>query len=491
MIEDKKLELISANCLLCYNAKCDNACPKGFSPSKALMAIRFDNVKNALNYVDKDICSSCEGNCQNACIHFDSKVRIKEAISYLNEKDSDDSNVSLEIDFLGVKCENPFFLSSSVVGATYDMCAKALEMGWGGIVFKTMGFYIANEVSPRFSAIKKDATPFVGFRNLEQISEHTLEENLEVIKKLKKNYPSKVIVASIMGQNEEEWTKLARLAEEAGADMIECNFSCPQMAHEGMGSDVGASAELVRKYSLATTKGTKLPVIAKMTPNILDITIPAKAAIEGNAAGISAINTIKSITGVNLDTMEGDASILGKTSISGYSGKAIKPIALRHVLNIAQAIDYNKYQISGIGGIETWKDAMEYLTLGCRNVQITTAVMQYGYRIIDNLISGSKTYLKEHGYKSLADVVGSAVDNIVPAEELNRETIVFPKFDLNKCIGCGRCYISCYDGGHQAITMKDGFPKVDGSKCVGCHLCRMVCPVEAIGESKRIPKPKR
>lgn len=154
----------------------------------------------------------------------------------------------LSIEFCGVKCENPFFLSSSPVGNCYEMCAKALETGWGGIVFKTIGFFIAKEVSPRFTNLEKEGTPFLGFKNMEQIAEHSLEENLEAMKKLKQNYPNKVLVASIMGQNEKEWEELARLVTEVGADIIECNFSCPQMTSSAMGSDVGQNPQLVKKY---------------------------------------------------------------------------------------------------------------------------------------------------------------------------------------------------------------------------------------------------
>lgn len=207
----------------------------------------------------------------------------------------------LSIEFCGIKCENPFFLSSSVISNNFEMCAKALNMGWAGVVFKTIGFYVADEVSPRFDAIGKENTPFIGFKNLEQISEHPLEYNLECISKLKREFKDKVIVASIMGENEQQWTKLAELVTKAGADIIECNFSCPQMAEESMGSDVGQNPELVEKYCKAVRRGTSLPVLAKMTPNIGNMVIPAEASIHGGADGIAAINTVKSITRVDLD----------------------------------------------------------------------------------------------------------------------------------------------------------------------------------------------
>lgn len=209
----------------------------------------------------------------------------------------------LSINFLGVKFENPFCLSSSPVGNCYEMCAKAYDSGWGGVVFKTIGpkHFLINEVSPRFDALTKEDTPFVGFKNMEQIAEHSLEENLNDLRRLKKEYPNKVLIASIMGTNEEDWVELARLVEEAGADMIEMNLSCPQMTSHEMGSDVGTNAELCKKYCKAVKRGSKLPMMAKMTPNVTDMVPIAKACLEGGADGIAAINTIKSICNVDLD----------------------------------------------------------------------------------------------------------------------------------------------------------------------------------------------
>lgn len=390
--------------------------------------------------------------------------------------------VDLSIEFCGVKCENPFFLSSSPVGYNYEMCAKALETGWGGVVFKTIGFYLPEEVSPRFDNLRKESTSFLGFKNMEQIAEYPLEYNLEQIRKIKKNYPSKVLIASIMGENEKEWTELAKMVTEAGADIIECNYSCPQMASGAMGSDVGQSPELVKKYSRATRKGSKLPILAKMTPNIGHMEIPAIASIEGGATGIAAINTIKCITGINLDNQISLPIVNGKSSISGYSGKAIKPIALRFIAQMSQNEKLKGVPISGIGGIETWEDALEFIMLGARNVQVTTAIMQYGYRIVKDMIKGVSYYMEEKGFSNLEELVGIALNNLIPAEELDRGYIVYPNFHEEKCIGCGRCYISCYDGGHQAIewNTEERTVKLNKEKCVGCHLCSNVCPVQCI-----------
>jgi len=386
----------------------------------------------------------------------------------------------LSIEFCGVKCENPFFLSSSPVGNNYEMCAKALEAGWGGIVFKTVGVFIPNEVSPRFCDMGKESTPFVGFKNMEQIAEHPLDFNLEQMRLLKKNYPNKVLIASIMGENEEEWTKLAKLVTEAGADIIECNFSCPQMTTSAMGSDVGQNPELVKKYSSAVRRGTHLPFLAKMTPNIGNMETSAIAAIEGGATGISAINTVKCITGVDFDKLVGLPIVNGKSSISGYSGKAVKPIALRFIAQLAKEPKLKNVPISGIGGIETWEDALEFIMLGSSNIQVTTAIMQYGYRIVEDMISGISYFMEEKGIDKLQDLVGVALNNMVPAENLDRDYKVYPDFSEDKCVGCGRCYISCYDGAHQAIKWDEEKrkPSLNKDNCVGCHLCSLVCPIQ-------------
>ncbi|MBU3145808.1 NAD-dependent dihydropyrimidine dehydrogenase subunit PreA [Clostridium sp. CF012] len=386
----------------------------------------------------------------------------------------------LSIEFCGVKCENPFFLASSPVGNNYEMCAKALEAGWGGIVFKTIGVFIPNEVSPRFDALRKEATPFTGFKNMEQIAEHPLEWNIEQMKKLKENYPSKVLIASIMGSNEEEWTMLAKRVTEIGADIIECNFSCPQMTSHAMGSDVGQNPELVKSYSAAVRRGTHLPIIAKMTPNIGNMETPAIAAIEGGATAISAINTIKCITGIDFEKQVALPIVNGKSSISGYSGKAVKPIALRFIAQLSKEPKLKNIPISGIGGIETWEDALEFIMLGSSNLQVTTAIMQYGYRIVEDLISGISYYMEEKGIDKLEDLVGVALENTIPAEKLDRGYIVYPNFKHENCVGCGRCYVSCFDGGHQAIKWdeENRRPSLDREKCVGCHLCSLVCPVD-------------
>ncbi len=388
-------------------------------------------------------------------------------------------HADLSIDFLGFKCENPFFLSSSPVSGTYEMCAKFLEAGGGGVFYKTLTTTIPEECSPRFDVQRKEATPFISFKNMEQTSDKPYQDNLDAMKKLKENYPNKLIIGSIMGMDEDNWEEMARDYTALGIDMLELNFSCPQMTYEGMGSDVGASVELIDKYVRAARRGSNLPLIAKMTPNIEKMEIPARAAINAGAQAISTINTIKAITGMDFDHFTALPVVNGKSSISGLSGKATKPIALRFITNMAQDSELKDIPLSGIGGIETWEDAAEFIMAGASNVQFTTSVMQYGYRIVEDMISGLSIYLAEKGFDKLEDFVGIALKNIIPADDIERDFKILPQINYDKCVNCGRCYISCFDAAHQAIEWdnKNRKPTIDENKCVGCQLCLQVCPV--------------
>ena len=483
----------ASRCMLCLDAPCTKACKTG-DPARAIRAILFDNHKPALRWV-KDCSDDDLERAEQACIHYNWPIRIKEMLRSIHPDDVDDSHYpDLTIDFCGIKCENPFFLASSAVCTNYEMVANAFDAGWAGVFYKTICLQEIKEVSPRFDAMHNNAThgDFYGFRNMEQLSENPVEEDFKILHQLKWDYPTKVVIASIMGQNEEEWIKLARMAEEAGCDAIELNFSCPQMKYEGMGSDVGQSPELVKIYTACVKKSVTIPVISKMTPNITHITEPAEACVEAGADAISAINTIKSVTmGVN-------AEVAGQRTVSGYSGRAVRPIALRHVLELAEGLRVGasagmmpkKTDLSGIGGIQTWRDALEFIQLGCNNVQVCTAVMQYGYRIIDDLILGLQRYMAKRGISQLQALVGELLSSFMKPDHLDRDTIIYPKIDKELCIGCGRCEISCSDGGHQAILFDKVTrqPRIVGTKCVGCHLCRIVCPTGAIGLTKRIPR---
>lgn len=473
----------AARCLLCEDAPCTKACGKG-DPARAIRAIRFDNSQNVHRWISECTDTDLE-HAEQACIHYDRPIRIREMLrsASCNPISDNKSLPTLAIDFCGIHCENPFFLASSAVCTNYEMVAHAFEMGWAGVFYKTICKQEIREVSPRFDAVK-EGTSFIGFRNMEQLSENPYEVDFDILHRLKKNYPSKIVVASIMGQTEEEWIELAKMSEDAGCDAVELNFSCPQMRESGMGCDVGQDPELVTFFTAYVKRTVNIPVIAKMTPNIAHIAQPAMGAYFAGADAISAINTIKSVT------LGEGSEVNGCQTGSGYSGKAVKPIALRHILAMAKNPIMKNIQYSGIGGIETWRDALEFLQLGCGNVQVCTAVMEYGYRIIDDLILGLQTHLQERGIEHLGDIVGERLPSFFLPSDLDRSTMVYPNINREKCIGCGRCYISCCDGGHQAITFdkETRQPHVSGAKCVGCHLCRLVCPVGAIGVAKRIVK---
>jgi dihydropyrimidine dehydrogenase (NAD+) subunit PreA len=482
----------ASRCLLCENAPCSAACSQG-DPARMLRAIRFDNYSNARKWIDRCTDEELE-KAEKTCIHYDRPIRIREIAEHLgletvnanttkSQTNKAETKPDLSIEFCGMKCENPFFLASSAVCTNYEMVARAFEAGWAGVFYKTICLEDIHEVSPRFDSVREegDTGKFYGFRNMEQLSENPAEVDFDILRILKENYPQKIVIASIMGQTLQDWALLAHMAEEAGLDAVELNFSCPQMGLEGMGSDVGQNVELVMHYTSYVKKRISLPVIVKMTPNITHISQPAVASALAGADAISAINTIKSVT------MSDSSMVFRQRTVSGYSGRAVKPIALRYILEMAKNPILEYTPLSGIGGIETWKDALEFLQLGCTNVQVCTAVMQYGYRIIDDLTEGLRTYLEDRGLTSLNTVIGEELKNFVMPSDLDRSTIVYPQINRDQCIGCGRCHISCEDGGHQAITIdEDRKPHVNGAKCAGCLLCLHICPVGAIKQSKRV-----
>ncbi len=490
----------AVNCVLCGNARCEEACPVKLL-AKALRGICFDNSRyTAASLPAENPCLNCSAPCEKACVRA-GKVPIKVLMTRLYDEVKPELEIPvpadrnrLKTELCGIPLENPFLLSSSVVASTYDMCARAFEAGWAGAAFKTICSLDIHEASPRFSAIKGSSGEIIGFKNIEQLSDHSVAENMEIFRRLKQNYPNKFILASIMGKDEAEWEELSGLCEQNGADAVELNFSCPNMAEGGLGSDIGQVPELVERFTKAAKRGCDIPVLAKLTPNVASMIPAGEAAKRGGADGIAAINTIKSITGVNPHTLVAAPSVHGMSALGGYSGNAVKPIALRFVSELAGDKALAGMHISGMGGIETWRDALEYMLLGCGSVQVTTAVMQYGYRIIDELTNGLNYYLTEKDYNSVSEVVGQALDTVsATTDVLERNTVLFPRFDHEKCIGCGRCVISCSDGGHSAIKSdENGKPKLIGSKCVGCHLCVLVCPERAIGTvNKRIDRSKR
>ena len=475
-------------CALCGNAACNKACEK-LRPSRLLRSIWFGNEQTAVQRLpEENPCLTCSAPCENACVR-PGEVPIRDLVNrlYYQVKPNCETRLPenedrLKCELCGIPLENPFLLSSSVVASTYDMCARAFEAGWAGVCFKTVCTLDIHEASPRFSAVTGSDGSIIGFKNIEQLSDHSVAENMKIFRELKANYPTKFILVSIMGQNEAEWGELARLCEENGADAVELNFSCPNMAEGGLGSDIGQVPELVERFTRAAKSACSIPVLAKLTPNVASMNPAAEAAKRGGADGIAAINTIKSIVGVNPHTYVSAPAVHGHSAVGGYSGNAVKPIALRFVAELGRNPALKGMHISAMGGVETWQDALEFILMGGGSVQVTTAVMQYGYRIIDDLKDGLNLYLAEKGFVSVKDAVGLGLDSMSETTDvLERDTVVFPQFVRERCIGCSRCMISCMDGGHQAIAMDEGCrPVLNGKKCVGCHLCLLVCPQRAI-----------
>ncbi len=487
------------HCALCDGAPCDAACRAGLRPAELLRSIWFDNEQCAAGRLPGEVpCVSCDAPCEHSCVRpgavpvrslvkrLAGEVRpVTETLRPLEEN-------RLKCELCGIPLENPFLLSSSVVGSTYEMCARAFRAGWAGVCFKTVCTLDIHEASPRFSAIRGSDGGIIGFKNIEQLSDHSVAENMAIFRRLKKEYPGKAVIASIMGRDEAEWGTLATLCEENGADALELNFSCPNMAEGGMGSAIGEVPELVERYTASAKRACSIPVLAKLTPNVAAMSPAAEAARRGGADGISAINTIKSIVGVNLHSYVSSPAVHGNSAVGGYSGQAVKPIALRFIAELAKNPRLSGMHLSAIGGVETWRDALEYILLGGETVQVTTAVMQYGYRIIDDLKDGLNLYLTEKGFASVSEAVGLGLDSVdATTDALERDTVVYPRFLREKCIGCGRCALSCGDGGHQAIRLDAARrPVLDAGRCVGCHLCVLVCPQRAIVPGrKRTGKP--
>jgi dihydropyrimidine dehydrogenase (NAD+) subunit PreA len=386
----------------------------------------------------------------------------------------------LSVDFAGIKSPNPFWLASAPPTNMGSMIERAFDAGWGGAVWKTLGEPIQN-VCSRLAAVDLGPFRMMGLNNIELITDRPLDVNLKEIREVKRKYPKNALIISLMVESKREaWHEIAKKVEDTGADGVELNFGCPHgMSERGMGAAMGQVPDYTCMVTEWVKEATQLPVIVKLTPNVTSITPPARAAVRGGADALSLINTINSVIGVDLDTMIPFPNVNGKAAHGGYCGPAVKPIALNMVSELARDAEVG-VPISGIGGISSWRDAAEFLLLGSTTVQVCTAVMHYGYRIVEDMIDGLSNYLDEKGLKSVNEIIGRSVNRVTDWGNLDLHYKTVARIDHSLCIQCNLCHIACEDGAHQCIplTQINGkrFPVVDETECVGCNLCYLVCP---------------
>jgi dihydropyrimidine dehydrogenase (NAD+) subunit PreA len=387
--------------------------------------------------------------------------------------------------FAGIKSPNPFWLASAPPTDKAYNVVRAYKAGWGGVVWKTLGEDppIVNTTS-RYGAVSYKGNRVAGFTNIELITDRPLEINLREIKQVKRDWPDRALVVSLMVPCvEDSWKRILKDVEETGADGVELNFGCPHgMSERGMGAAVGQVPDYVEMVTRWCKQHSRMPVIVKLTPNVTNILGPARAAVRGGADAVSLINTVNSIIAVDLDAMAPVPVVGGKGTHGGYCGPAVKPIALNMVAEIARDPECRNIPIYGIGGIETWRDAAEFVSLGAGTVQVCTAAMHYGFRIVDDMIDGLGRWMDAKGYGDLADFRGRAVPNVTDWQFLDLNYQIIAEINQDLCIKCGLCHIACEDTAHQAIAAE----RVNGvrryevieKECVGCNLCMFVCPVE-------------
>ena len=425
-----------------------------------------------------------------------------------------------------IHCPNPFWLASGPPANCGEQVMRAFDAGWGGAVWKTLGEPIVN-VSSRYSSVDWDRHRMMGLNNIELITDRPLEVNLREISEVKKRYPKHAVIASLMVESKREaWHQIVRQSEDAGADGLELNFGCPHgMSERGMGSAVGQVPEYTEMITGWVKEAARTPVLVKLTPNISDIRMVARAAKRGGADGLSAINTINSITGIDLDTLTPRPDVGGKSSHGGYCGPAVKPIALHMVQQIG-ADERSRLPVSGIGGISGWQDAAEFILLGAGTLQVCTAAMHYGFRVVEDMLDGLSNWMDSKGFRTIDDFRGLSLARVVEWKDLDLNYKIVARIHPEKCIGCDLCYTACWDGAHQCIHLDrvagpngeghrtpaqvevesrgritttpiaklDGangakdepyatplarIPRVDEIECVGCNLCALVCPVDS------------
>jgi dihydropyrimidine dehydrogenase (NAD+) subunit PreA len=402
--------------------------------------------------------------------------------------------VDLSINFAGIKAPNPFWLASAPPTDKAYNVERAFRAGWGGAVWKTLGEDppIVNTCS-RYGAVSYKGLRVAGFNNIELITDRPLDVNLREIAAMKKQWPDRAIVVSLMVPcQEESWKNILRAVETTGADGVELNFGCPHgMSERGMGAAVGQVPDYVEMVTRWCKANTRMPVIVKLTPNVTNVLAPARAAVRGGADAVSLINTLNSIVGVDLDLMAPEPVVDGKGTHGGYCGPAVKPIALHMVAEIGRDPECRGIPVSGIGGIESWRDGAEFMALGAGTVQVCTAAMHYGFKIVDDMIDGLTRWMEHNRYDRIEDFRGRAVKNVTDWQYLNLNYKTIAAIDQDLCIKCGLCHIACEDTSHQAIgALRDDSGRrryqVIDAECVGCNLCMHVCPVEGCITMKRV-----
>jgi dihydropyrimidine dehydrogenase (NAD+) subunit PreA len=421
----------------------------------------------------------------------------------------------LRINFAGIKSPNPFWLASAPPTNSGAQIHKAFEAGWGGAVWKTIGAPVLN-VSNRYGAWGWGHQRMLAINNVELISDRPLEVNLREIVEVKRAWPDRAVIVSAMVESKPEaWHDIIRRIEDTGADGVELNYGCPHgMSERGMGAAVGQVPEYCEEITRWVMEAATIPVIVKLTPNVTNIVMPARAAVAAGANAISLINTVNSIVGVDLDTLEITPSIGGKGGHGGYAGPAVKPIALNMLAALGkdEIVSKSGLPISGMGGIATWQDAAQFLLLGASGLQVCTAAMHYGYRIVEDLCDGLSNWMDEKGFATIDDVVGRSLHRVSEFKDFDLSFRAVARISNEKCIRCNLCYVACNDTAHQCIDLidRDGVvvapyaydvrsngkqeaiatrpqPRVREEDCVGCRLCYNVCPVDNCIEMVELP----
>ncbi|UCE01910.1 MAG: NAD-dependent dihydropyrimidine dehydrogenase subunit PreA [Candidatus Latescibacterota bacterium] len=368
----------------------------------------------------------------------------------------------LSVRFAGIYSPNPFWLASGPPTNSGDQVKRAFDLGWGGAVWKTVGEPIIN-VCSRYSSVDYGSHRMMGLNNIELISDRPIADNLREIAEVKKLYPRHAVIVSLMVESKREaWHDIVRRTEDTGADGLELNFGCPHgMSERGMGAAVGQVPEYTTQIVEWVKEVARTPVIVKLTPNVTDVRYPGRAAVRGGADGLSLINTINSITGIDLDDFTPRPKVGGRSSHGGYCGPAVKPIALNMVAQIA-GDDACRVPLSGIGGISTWRDAAEFIALGCVTVQVCTAAMHYGFRIVEDLADGLANWMDERGFKRIEDFRGKALPRVSDWGDLDLNYKTVAQIDEKLCIGCQLCYVACQDTAHQCIYVGEASGASEG-----------------------------